>query len=123
MLTSALQVPNEFFSFAPVNGKQSASVVVAGTVFDSKGNPGGAFSNRLTIDSISNDSTKPGGDLTYGFPILVKPGLYQVRVGVRDEATGRSGTRARLDRDSESWFRRVGIKQFVGGPANTTNDQ
>ena len=85
-------MPNEFFSFAPVNGKQSASVVVAGTIFDSKGNPGGAFSNRLKIDSTSGDSAKPAGDLTYGFPIYLGPGLYQARVGVRDETTGRSGT-------------------------------
>ena len=92
MLTAALQVPNEFFSFAPVNGKQSASVVVAGTIFDNKGNPGGAFSNRLTIDSTAGDRAKPGGDLTYGFPIYLGPGLYQARVGVRDETTGRSGT-------------------------------
>jgi hypothetical protein len=30
--------------------------------------------------------------LTYGYPIYVGPGLYQVRVGVRDEKTGRTGT-------------------------------
>ncbi|HEV7798714.1 MAG TPA: VWA domain-containing protein, partial [Pyrinomonadaceae bacterium] len=92
VLSSALQVPNEFFSFDPVNGKQIAVVTVAGTVFDDKGNPGAGFSNRITIDAASVAAVKEGRDLTYGYPVYVGPGLYQVRVGVRDEITGRSGT-------------------------------
>ena len=92
LLSSALQVPNEFFSFEPVNGKQVAVVTVAGTVFDEKGNPGARFTNRITIDAASVEAAKEGGDLTYDYPVYVGPGLYQVRVGVRDEKTGRSGT-------------------------------
>lgn len=92
LLSAALQVPNEFFSFAPVNGKQTAAVTVAGTVFDQKGNPGAAFSNRITIDAPSVEAAKGGRDLTYGYPVYVVPGLYHVRVGVRDENTGRTGT-------------------------------
>jgi VWFA-related protein len=92
MLSTALQVPNEFFSFEPVNGKQVAVVTVAGTVFDDKSNPGARFTNRITIDAASLDAIKDGGDLTYSYPVYVGPGLYQVRVGVRDEKTGRSGT-------------------------------
>jgi hypothetical protein len=38
------------------------------------------------------EGTKDGRDLAYGYPVYVKPGLYQVRVGVRDETSGRSGT-------------------------------
>lgn len=92
LLSSALQVPNEFLSFEPVDGKQIAVVTVAGTVFDDKGNPGARFSNRITIDAPSVDAAKEGRDLTYGYPVYVGPGLYQVRVGVRDEKTGRAGT-------------------------------
>jgi VWFA-related protein len=92
MLSAALQVPNEFLSFAPINGKQTAVVTVIGTVFDDKGNPGAGFSNRITIEAPSVEATKDGRDLTYGYPVYVKPGLYQVRAGVRDETTGRSGS-------------------------------
>ena len=92
MLSTALQVPNEFISFVPVNGKQTAVVRVAGTILDDKGNAGGAFSNRVTIEAPSVEAARNGQDLTYGYPLYVKPGLYQVRVGVRDETTGRSGT-------------------------------
>lgn len=92
LLTAALEAPNEFFSFVPLNGKQSATVTVAGAIFDSKGNPGATFSNRLTIEMPNEGLPKPVGDLTYGFPIYVRPGLYQVRAGVRDDRSGRSGT-------------------------------
>ena len=50
------------------------------------------FSNRITIEAPSVEAARNGRDLTYGYPLYVKPGLYQVRVGVRDETTGRSGT-------------------------------
>lgn len=92
MLSTALEVPNEVLSFVPVNGKQTAVVRVAGTIFDDKGNAGGVFSNRVTIEAPSVEAARSGRDLTYGYPLYVKPGLYQVRVGVRDETTGRSGT-------------------------------
>ncbi|MGH9933047.1 MAG: hypothetical protein ACREA9_28015, partial [Pyrinomonadaceae bacterium] len=92
LLSTALQVPNEFLSFVPANGKQTAVVTVAGTVFDDKGNAGAAFNNRITIEAPSVEATKDGRDLTYSYPVYVKPGLYHVRVGVRDETTGRFGT-------------------------------
>jgi VWFA-related protein len=92
MLSTALQVANEFLSFVPANEKYNAVVTVAGSVFDDKGNVGAGFSNRITIQAPSLEGTKDGRDLAYGYPVYVKPGLYQVRVGVRDETTGRSGT-------------------------------
>lgn len=92
MLSTALQVPNEFLSFVPTNGKHTAVVRVAGTVLDEKGNLGAVFSNRITIEAPTIEATKDGRDLTYGYPVVIKPGLYQVRVGVRDETTGRSGS-------------------------------
>jgi VWFA-related protein len=91
MLSTALQVPNEFFSFAPVDGKQTAVVDVAGVVFDDKGNPGAAFNNHLTIQAPTVEAGV-GSDLTYGYPLYLGPGLYQVRVGVRDEKNGHTGT-------------------------------
>lgn len=92
MLSTALQVPNEFLTFEPINGKQTSVVTVAGTVFDDKGNPGAVFQNRLTIQAVSMSDVQQGTNLTYGYPIYVKPGLYQVRVGVLDEKSGRAGT-------------------------------
>jgi VWFA-related protein len=92
MLSTALQVPNEVLSFVPANEKYTAVVTVLGAVFDDKGNTGAAFSNRLTIQAPSMEAIKGNRDVTYGYPVYIKPGLYQVRVGVRDETSGRSGT-------------------------------
>lgn len=92
LLSTALQVSNEFFSFQAVEGKQRALVTVAGTVFDDRGNAGAVFNNRLTIDAASAEVVKGARDLTYGYEVYLGPGLYQVRVGVRDENTGRAGT-------------------------------
>ena len=92
MLSIALQVTNQFLSFVPANEKHTAVVTVVGSVFDDKGRIGAGFSNRLTIEAPSVEAIKNGRDLAYGYPVYVKPGLYQVRVGVRDETTGRSGT-------------------------------
>jgi hypothetical protein len=87
-----MQVSNEFFSFAPVNGRQTAVVTVAGTVFDDRGNAGAVFDDRITIDAPSVEAVKAGPNLTYAYPVYLKPGLYQVRIGVRDEKTGHTGT-------------------------------
>lgn len=92
MLSTAMQVPNEFLTFVPTNGKPTAVVSLVGAVYDDAGNAGAAFSNRITIEARSVEATKEGRDLTYGYPVYIKPGLYQVRVAVRDEANGRSGT-------------------------------
>ncbi|HEV7683554.1 MAG TPA: VWA domain-containing protein [Pyrinomonadaceae bacterium] len=92
MLSTAMQVPNEFLTFVPTNGKQTAVVSLVGAVYDHAGNPGAAFKNRITIQAPSVEATKEGRDLTYGYPVYLKPGLYQVRVGVRDEANGHYGT-------------------------------
>jgi hypothetical protein len=92
MLTAAVEVPNEFLSFAPENGKQTATVTVAGTFLNDKGKVGAGFNNRITLDAPSIEAAKEGRNLTYGYPIYIGPGLYQVRAGVRDERSGRSGT-------------------------------
>jgi VWFA-related protein len=92
LLTTALQVPREFFSFQPVDGKLAASVTVAGTVFDDHGNPGATFNDHVTIAAAPTGEPVPAPDLKYGYPLYLGPGLYQVRVGVRDEHSGRAGS-------------------------------
>ncbi len=92
LLSTALQVSNEFLSFEALNGKQTAVVTVGGTVFDEKGNPGASFNNHITINAATAEAAKDGRDVAYAYPVYVTPGLYQVRVGVRDEKSGLTGT-------------------------------
>ena len=91
MLSASMQVPREFFSFAPVNGKDTAVVDIGGTFFNAKGQPGARFNNRITVTAASPDS-KAGQDLAYGHPVFLGPGLYHVRVAARDEKSGRAGS-------------------------------
>jgi hypothetical protein len=44
------------------------------------------------MDAPTIEAARQGQDFAYGHSVYVKPGLYQVRVGVRDEKSGRAGT-------------------------------
>lgn len=90
MLSASMEVPREFFTFAAVNGKETAVVEVAGTFFNAQGRPGATFNNRITITAARPDAT--GDDLAYGHPVFLSPGLYHVRVAARDEKSGRFGS-------------------------------
>jgi VWFA-related protein len=91
MLAIALQVPKEFVSFATVNDKQVAVLAVAGTVFSDRGVGGASFSERVSLEATSSAESPKGQDPIYGQTISLGPGIYQVRVAVRDEKTGRVG--------------------------------
>ena len=92
MLSAAMQLPSEFLSFVPSGEKQIAVVNVAGTFLTDRGMPGAAFNNRLTIDAPSIETTKQAQPIFYSYSVYVTPGLYQVRVGARDEKSGRAGS-------------------------------
>jgi VWFA-related protein len=92
LLTAFMQVSNEFLSYEPTNGKPTAVVDVAGTVLNDKGALGGSFGNRLTVTAPSIEAANGTLDPSYGYALYLGPGLYQVRVGARDERTGRSGS-------------------------------
>jgi VWFA-related protein len=91
MLTAFMEVPHEFLTFGTTNGKRAAVIDVVGTVLNDKGKAGAAFSNQLTLEG-SVDAVTTGQDVGYGHNIYIGPGLYQVRVGARDEKGGRSGS-------------------------------
>jgi VWFA-related protein len=92
-LTVSMQITSEFLLFSPLEGKQRAVVDIAGSVYNDQGKPEGSFSERLTINSSSPDQAHPAThEVIYSYPIYLKPGLYQVRVGARDQKTGKTGT-------------------------------
>lgn len=92
LLLATMQVPTEFLSFAPLKGKETAAVAVAGTVYNDKGLVGGGFNKQITISATAATSGSSGETLVYGYSISVTPGLYQVRVGARDDKSGRAGS-------------------------------
>jgi VWFA-related protein len=92
LLLAAMQVPTEFLTFVPLNGKESAVVAVAGSVYNDKGLPGGGFNKQITISADPAPPGPSGENLVYGYSLAVTPGLYQVRVGARDDKSGRGGS-------------------------------
>jgi VWFA-related protein len=92
ILSAVMQVPGEFLSFVPTEGKQTALVSVAGTFLDDHGNTGAVFNNQITMNAPSIDAAKERNVLVYSHSVYLGPGLYQVRVVARDEKSGRSGS-------------------------------
>ena len=93
LLSTSLQIPSQFISFTPDEGKHKGIVQIAGSVFNEKGQSGARFEDQITINAMSMTSIKEGNEsVAYTYPVTVEPGLYQVRVAVRDEKTGNTGS-------------------------------
>jgi len=87
-LTSSIEIPGEFV--APSSpAADGAQFEVVGAVFTDRGEVGDRFSQRLGRKPASDDSSH---NLSYAHTTNLGPGLYQVRVAVRDLATGQIGT-------------------------------
>ncbi|MDQ6652502.1 MAG: hypothetical protein M3Y84_07140, partial [Acidobacteriota bacterium] len=92
ILSAVMQVPGEFLSFVPTDGKQTAVVSVAGAFLNDHGNAGAVFNNQITMKAPSIGAAKGGNVLSYSHSVFLGPGLYQVRVVARDEKSGHSGS-------------------------------
>jgi hypothetical protein len=88
-LSIAMQIDAEILSFAGPEGKQEAAVDVLGVALDDRGSFS-SFKQRLRIPREATLS-KAQRFVTWSQTLLVPPGLYQVRVAVRDSQSGRTG--------------------------------
>ena len=86
---ATLKMAREALTFDVFEGKQAADVDIAGIFYDDKGKPKTSFVGRLKIIGDASGNNTPA---VYRFQSWLPPGLYQVRVGVRDVRTGRSGS-------------------------------
>jgi VWFA-related protein len=92
-IAASVQIPGEFLMFGPRNGKTQAIADVTGVFFDDKGQPKANFYERLVTTAQSPEQADTyHGDITYTYPANVPAGLYQVRVAVRDDLSGRTGS-------------------------------
>jgi VWFA-related protein len=92
-LNIAVQVNGGTISFEPEGDKRKAVVDVGGSVYNEEGKAGATFGERLTVtDQTKGANSNIGPDLVYSYPLTLPPGLYQVRVAVRDEKNGRIGS-------------------------------
>lgn len=93
VLTASIQVATQSLTFSPTKDTQTALLDLIGAVFDETGKAVVSFKDHLNV--FANATPEPGGlhhNLIYNFQSPLKPGLYQVRVAVRDDKGGRVGS-------------------------------
>lgn len=100
LVSISLLVPGEFLSFQPdaTTKQHKALVQVSGNLHNARGEVGTNFSEKLTVTTLASagsperETSSRNMDVGYRFPIMVKPGLYQARVGVLDLVSGKAGS-------------------------------
>ena len=88
VVTSSMEISGRGVSYGD-DGKQPATIKLAGVVLNDKGKIASSFRNQLNIDP-----PKSGGSdaIFYNHHTPLAPGIYQFRVAARDEKSGRVGS-------------------------------
>jgi len=90
---ASVEINREALSFDLKDGKQSADLDIGGIFYDDKGKPVNSFVGRLRIFPVPEDAPpEKRKQAIYAFRAWLPPGLYQVRVGIRDLNSGRLGS-------------------------------
>jgi VWFA-related protein len=93
VLNVAMQVKVDSLEFKNVNGKLKGEVDLRASVFNDHGKAGATFAERLTVSAHSLEALRRGNnELIYNYQVYLPEGLFQVRVGARDPASGKVGT-------------------------------
>ena len=93
MLTAATEVSTNALGYG-ADGKQAAAVDLVGVVLNDQGKQAGSFKTRLNIAQMAQAAGTKDPAVVYNHKLSLKPGLYQVRVAVRDEKSGKVGSAA-----------------------------
>jgi hypothetical protein len=92
-VAAAIEINREALSFDLKEGKQAADVDIGGIFYDDKGKPVNSFVGRLRVFPVPAEvAVEKRKNAIYGFRAWLPPGLYQVRVGIRDVGSGRLGS-------------------------------
>lgn len=91
VLTSSIQIGSSALGFGD-DGKKPAAVDLGGVVLNDKGKIVTSFKNQLTANPLAQGQASDQAALIYNHRAPLTPGIYQVRVAVRDSHTGRVGS-------------------------------
>ena len=93
MLTVSMQIGAGALDFLKEGDSLKAMVDLRGTVYNDNGKAGATFTDRVGVNAPSAERLERSRkELIYNYQVFVTPGLYQVRVGARDPASGKVGT-------------------------------
>ncbi len=93
VITASTQMATDILGYGP-DGKQTASIDLAGVVLNDQGKPAGSFKTRLKVNPSAQASVIENAGVIYSHKLPLKPGIYQVRVAARDDQSGRVGSGA-----------------------------
>jgi VWFA-related protein len=89
VVTSSIEVSGSGLTYGD-DGKQPATLRLAGVVLNDKGKVAGSFRNQLNVNP--RQESESGGGVFYNHHTPLTPGIYQFRVAARDEKSGRVGS-------------------------------
>jgi VWFA-related protein len=90
LLTSSFQIASSSLDYGN-DGKQPATVKLAGVILNDKGKVAASFQKQLDVKPI-NTAERDSSGVIYNHRAPLTPGIYQVRVAARDERSGRVGS-------------------------------
>ncbi len=88
VVTSSMEISGSGVAYGN-DGKQPASIKLAGVVLNDKGKIASSFKNQLNIDPPRAGAAD---SIFYNHHTPLTPGIYQFRVAARDEKSGRVGS-------------------------------
>ncbi|HYK89873.1 MAG TPA: VWA domain-containing protein [Acidobacteriota bacterium] len=88
-LVISLEVPGDRLDYSEAAGKRRALVSLLGAVLNEKGAIVTSFRQRLEAQEESARNIRP--DIYYSRVVPIEPGLYQIRLAARDNASGLAG--------------------------------
>jgi VWFA-related protein len=90
LLTSSFQIASRSLDYGG-DGKQPATVKLAGVILNDKGKIAASFQKQLNVSPLSSTEGDSSG-IIYNHREPLAPGIYQVRVAARDERSRRIGS-------------------------------
>jgi VWFA-related protein len=91
-VVATISIEDSALTFETTEGKLSADVDIGGILYDDKGKPINSIVGRLRILQRNSGGANQPKRSIYRFSTLVPGGLYQVRVGIRDLKSSRTGS-------------------------------
>ena len=87
---ATVEIDRRGLAFDLFDGKPAADVDIGGIFYDDKGKPKNSFVGRLRVSAT--DASELKQPAVYRFQAWLPAGLYQVRVGLRDTRSGKTGS-------------------------------
>ena len=87
---ATVEIDRRGLAFDLFDGKPAADVDIGGIFYDDKGKPRNSFVGRLRVSAT--DASELKEPAVYRFQAWLPAGLYQVRVGLRDTRSGKTGS-------------------------------